>query len=159
MIEFPYKDYQRLYNELMVNHPDDMSKMVIRHDDEIVENALHYFKEATFPLIYPAKSYAVAVIYATVLNDIYGVDKREILDDPDLFLGQDPYFVPYSQDQMTYEEIMRRLDEIPDWLSSGWAPQTISYCLAECTEEGLNRLMKEIEDGAYHPMENNHSQD
>lgn len=135
-----YKDCQLIYSALVTDHPDDFKKMQIVEDSELVENALHYFKEATFPLIYPAKSYAVAIIYAYKLNEIYGIDKYDVLDDADLFLGQDPYFVPYSQNPEVYDAIMERLEEIPDWITSGWAPQTVEYCLLECTEEGINSL-------------------
>lgn len=137
----PYKQYQRLYNEMVTEHPDAFENMIVEEREEIVENALHYFKEATFPLYYPAKSYSVAVIYATKLNEIYGIDKIEILKDPDLFLGQDPYFVPYDEDPESYDEIMRRLEDIDGWIESGWAPQSVEYCLLECTEDGVNKAM------------------
>lgn len=141
-----YKDYQRLYESLVSDHPDDFANMEIVESPELVENALHYFREATFPLIYPAKSYAVAIIYATKLHEVYGHDVRETLDDADLFLGHDHYFVPYSQDPATYDAILARLDHFPNWLESGWAPQTVRYFYLECTEEGINSLN---EQGAY----------
>lgn len=140
MSSSPYKDYQRLYNQLVTDHPDAFSNMQIVEDQEIVHNALHYFKEATFPLIYPAKSYAVAIIYATKLHELYGVDIYETLSDEDLFLGQDPYFVTYLTDPQSYDLILDELSRIPDWISSGWAPQTVEYCLLECTEEGISSL-------------------
>lgn len=135
-----YKELQRVYNQLVTDHPDDFANMEIIEDDELVDNALAYFKAATFPLIYPAKSYAVAIIYAHTLNELYGIDKYEILDDPDLFLGQDPYFVPYSQNPEAYDRIMARLNMLPNWIESGWAPQTVHYCLLECTEAGIASL-------------------
>ena len=137
----PYKEYQLLYEELVIDHPDDFSNMEIIEKEELVENALHYFKEATFPLIYPAKSYAVAIIYAFKLNEIYGIDIYETLRDEDLFLGHDHYFVTYDKDPTTYDQIIERLKMMPNWLESGWAPQTVKYCLLECTEEGLNSIM------------------
>lgn len=140
MNTLPYKEYQQLYDSLVTEHPDDFANMQIVEDPELVENALHYFKEATWPLIYPAKSYAVAIIYATKLNEIYGVDIEAVLSDPDLFMGQDPYFVPFGEDPDTYREIIRRLKDIPNWIESGWAPQTVEYCLLECTEAGIASL-------------------
>ena len=140
MNTLPYKEYQQLYDSLVTEHPDDFANMQIVEDPELVENALHYFKEATWPLIYPAKSYAVAIIYATKLNEIYGIDIETILSDEDLFLGQDPYFVPFGKDPETYREIMHRLESVPDWINSGWAPQSVEYCLKECTEAGIASL-------------------
>ncbi len=136
----PYKCFQRLYNEMVKDHPDDFAKMEIIEEEELVENALKYFDAATFPLIYPAKSYAVAVIYAFKLHELYGVTIRETLDDPDLFLGQDPYFTPYSEDPTTYDAIIAKLGTRLNWMDSGWAPQTVKYCLLECTEEGIASL-------------------
>lgn len=133
----PYKEYQLLYEEFVGKHQDDFEFMQIVEDPELVENALHYFREASFPLIYPAKSYAVAIIYATKIKEIYGIDLYETLRDTDLFLGHDQYFVTYDQDPATYDAILKKLEEIPDWINSGWAPQTVRYCLLECTEEGV----------------------
>jgi hypothetical protein len=140
MTTLPYKEYQQLYDAMVTDHPDDFANMQIIEDPELVENALHYFKEATWPLIYPAKSYAVAIIYATKLNEIYGIDIETILSDEDLFLGQDHYFVPFGDDPETYREIIRRLESMPDWINSGWAPQSVEYCLKECTEAGIASL-------------------
>lgn len=142
--ELPYKQYQQIYNSMITHHPDSFDNVESIVEEELVENALHYFSEATFPLIYPAKSYSVAIIYATKLNELYGVDVLSILNDEDLFLGQDHYFVPYDSDPDTYNEIMSRLKEIPNWIESGWAPQTVEYCLKECTEEGIDAMFKEI---------------
>lgn len=140
MTEYPYKEYQQLYDALVTEHPDDFANMEIVIEDELVNNALHYFKEATFPLIYPAKSYAVAIIYATKLNELYGIPVIDVLDDSDLFLGQDPYFIPYSEDPETYDAIMTALEDMSDWMSSGWAPQSVEYCLLECTAAGIDSL-------------------
>lgn len=137
----PYKEYQRLYDEFVQEHPDDFANMQIIEDPELVENALHYFREASFPLIYPAKSYAVAIIYATKIKELYGIDLYETLRDPDLFLGHDQYFVPYDQDPATYDAILAKLETIPNWIASGWAPQSVNYCLLECTEEGVQSVM------------------
>lgn len=137
----PYKEYQKLYNELVRKHSDDFAEMDIVIEEELVENALKYFDQPVFPLIYPAKSYAVAIIYAACLYDHYGYDMRESLDDPDLFLGQDPYFVRYGEAKETYEQILDKLQFKIDWINKGWAPQTVQYFEAECTLDGLQRTL------------------
>jgi hypothetical protein len=140
MNTLPYKAFQRLYDELVQEHSDAFELMEFVIDDELVNNAMKYFEAATFPLVYPAKSYAVAIIYAHKLSEIYGLDIHTVLDDKDLFLGQDPYFVPYSEDPATYETILQRLKHKPNWLESGWAPKSVQYCLLECTEAGIQSL-------------------
>lgn len=141
MSEPVYKQYQRLYEDLVQDHPDDFSKMEIIIQDELVENALKYFEAATFPLIYPAKSYAVAIIYATLNEQHYGIPLLETLSDPDLFLGHDQYFKPYQADPATYNAILKRLGDLPDWIDKGWAPQTAEYWRLECTEEGIQDVI------------------
>lgn len=136
----PYGIYQQMYNSLVTEHSDDFALMEIVVEEELVMNALKYFEAATFPIIYPAKSYAVALIYAYTLRDIYGLDIYETLRDPDLFLGQDEYYATYDQDPATYDAIISKLQDIPDWITKGWAPKTVSYCLLECTEDGVLSL-------------------
>lgn len=144
MTDHVYKQYQQIYHEVVTDHADDFSKMEFIVEEELVQNALKYFDKAEFPLIYPAKSYAVAIIYAYKLKEVYGVPVLTTLDDPDLFLGHDSYFVPYSADKETYTDIIAHLQERPNFLNEGWAPQTVKYFEAECTEEGLNQVMENL---------------
>lgn len=139
-----HKQYQKLYQQLVTEHTDDFSLMEFVVAPEIVQNALHYFKGQTFPLIYPAKSYAVAVIYAYLLFREYGIPIRDSLMDEDLFLGQDEYFVPYYQDPASYEEILKVLDYTPDWINKGWAPKTAEYFRLECTAAGIQEVMERL---------------
>ncbi len=139
-----HKQYQRLYNQLVTEHTDDFSLMEFVESPEIVQNALYYFKGQHFPLIYPAKSYAVAVIYAYLLFKEYGIPIRDSLMDDDLFLGQDEYFVPYYKDTASYEQILGALDYIPNWITLGWAPKTAEYFRLECTAAGIEEVMQNL---------------
>ena len=120
MHTLPYKEYQQLYDLLVTEHTDDFSLMEYIEDEELVDNAIKYFEKAEFPLIYPAKSYAVAIIYAFTLCDRYNLPVRTILNDKDLFLGQDPYFVPYENDPDTYERIIEE-DVKKDAMVVAWS--------------------------------------
>lgn len=139
-----HKQYQQLYHQLVTEHTDDFSLMEYVEAPEIVQNALYYFKGQNFPLIYPAKSYAVAVIYAYLLFKEYGIPIRESLADEDLFLGQDQYFVPYLKDVKSYEEILAALDHMPNWITMGWAPKTAEYFRLECTAKGIEEVMANL---------------
>lgn len=141
-----WKQWQRIYNSMVVDHSDAAHKHKRRMDPEIVENALFYLKEKADYGIYPAKSYIVAIIYATMISRHYGEDFYEVLDDPDLLYGQDEFFVPYSKDKENYDKIIARLDEMPNWLEGGWAPMTVGYFFLECTEEGMNKINEAPED-------------
>lgn len=144
--ERQYKEFQLLYNELVTEHSDDFANMEWIEEPELVINALRYFQQQSFPLIYPAKSYAVAIIYAALIEQTYGFEIQSTLDDPDLFLGHDDFFVRYSDDPDTYDEILLRLKEIPDWLNSGWAPKTADYFRLECTAEGIEETINNLQE-------------
>lgn len=138
-----WKEWQKLYNSLITQHSDAayLHKRVIdRSADKFVENALFYIRERADFGIYPAKSYVVGIIFATMINKLYGDDFYETLNDPDLLYGQDDFFVPYSKDPEMYDKILEQLQKIPNWIEQGWAPKTVEYFMLECTEEGFNQI-------------------
>ena len=141
---YPWKLNQQLYHQLVTEHEDAMENFNIRLDTEVVENALRYFKEQSDVAVYPSKSYAIGIIYATFLSEWFGVDFYDVLDDPDLFLGMDEYFKPYRDDKTTYDKIIEGLKSIPDWRDGGWAPKSFRYCYLECTEDGIEEVTKEL---------------
>lgn len=133
----PWKQFQKRYNEIVTTHTDDASNFETKMHWDIPGTAIEFVTNKSPIAVYPGKSYIVGIIYATMLNKVYGVDVREALNDPELLYGQDPYFVPYSNDPVVYDDILKRLSELPfNWLESGWASQTVKYFYAECTEEG-----------------------
>lgn len=139
----PWKEYQKRYNEIVSSHTDDVSNFEVKMDYDIVGAAIDFVTNKSEFAVYPGKSYIVGIIYATMLNKVYGVDVKEALDDPELLYGQDPYFVPYSNDPVVYDEILKRLDELSfNWLESGWASQTVKYFYAECTKEGCLKAIE-----------------
>lgn len=96
--------------------------------DELADQVVMFFESGS-QLIYPAKSYFVAIVYAEALCrakrskildvEITGInDERlsdmvdgcitEALDLPDL-LPDDKYFKRYSEDRETYESIIHKL--------------------------------------------------
>ena len=142
MREPEHKLYQRMYNEVVKDHPDDFDKMEFIEADELLENAKHYFKSATFPLIYPAKSMAVAVIYALLLEETYAINPLETLRDPDLFLGQDPYYQTYDSHPEVYDQLLEWVLDQPNWKTLGWASKTVEYFRLECTESGIREVLE-----------------
>lgn len=135
-----WKTWQQIYNSLVTDHSDAGFKHKRVMEVEKVENALFYIREQADYGIYPAKSYMVAIIYATMLEKVYGEDFYEVLNDPDLLFGQDDFFEPYDQDPVTYDAIIERLKEYPNWLEMGWAPKTVEYFYLECTEQGVDSI-------------------
>ncbi len=69
----------------------------IDDDDRLVQDIVDYFTvEISHVLLYPSKSYAVAVIYAKLLNKHFGIPVLEALKDPKLLYDNDRFFVPYE---------------------------------------------------------------
>lgn len=137
----PWKRYQRAYNRLVREHGDAVFPNELYVKPVCLEDALDYVTHQRPELIYPIKSYMVAIIYATLLAEHYQEPFYKTLDDPDLFLKQDPFYTTYSQDPQTYDSIIRMLEDIPDWLNGGWCPKTKEYFEAECTLQGLEKAM------------------
>jgi len=143
MSDKPYKEFQQMYAELIKDHEDDLSKAEWVLKSSIIDGAMTYFTEASFPLIYPGKSYAVAIVYATKIEEWYGIPMRAVLNDPDL-LPDDDHFVTYEHSPMVYEALISRLNEMPDWLNQGWVPKTVEYARLECTEQGIQDTMAKL---------------
>ena len=100
-----WKVKQQLYHKLNRNHPDDLKWVTIEISDDIVNNAIRYFKEKDVGWIYPAKSYMVALCYAFWIMEDYDENFYDVLNDSEL-LPLDDYFVPYREDSNTYNEII-----------------------------------------------------
>ena len=76
-------------------------------DESVIETVVDFFKtEST--LIYPAKSYFVAIVYAKMLEKHFGIDFLKALDEGDL-LPDDDWFKPYHEGKEIYDTILDRL--------------------------------------------------
>lgn len=108
-----WKVNQLLYHRLTEEHSDDTRNFTTISDPDVVGEALRYFRAPIAASVYPGKSYAIAVIYARLLRDHFDEDFYEVLDDPDLLFGNDPYFVPYSENKTDYDKILEGLGDRP----------------------------------------------
>ena len=108
-----WKIKQEIYHRLNAEFTDDASNFDIEISEDIIDNAVRYFKTTDIGWIWPAKSYMVGICYARWLSEKYGGNPIiDYLEDPDLLYGNDPYFVSYSTDPTTYHKI---LDQINGW--------------------------------------------
>ena len=106
-----WKLRQKIYHAMhnFEEFSDDFSKMQIIENFEenfLIEKALDYPKIQSNFLYYPAKSYAVAITYAYLLEKEFNEKMLECLDDSDLLFNNDPYFKKYSEDKNTYDNIL-----------------------------------------------------
>lgn len=104
-----FKIRQILYNRLHT-HDDLISGIPhkIETDREtVIQRAIEYFTKNSVDISFPAKSYAVALIYAHLLEKHFAKPFFESLSDADLFCGNDLYFKPYTEDADIYDEILK----------------------------------------------------
>ncbi len=117
---------QELYHKLNTEHTDDLNRVDIRFSKDVVCDALLHFTNYVDEWIYPAKSYFVAICYASWIASDFNEDFYEILDDPMLLAGNDPYFVPYSKSKYEYDEILKHI-YINNIKMSGMVPDVREY--------------------------------
>lgn len=121
---------QELYHRLNKDYSDDLNKVDILISDDIIEDAYRHFVERVDEWIYPAKSYFVAICYASWISKDFNEDFYELLNDPMLLSGNDPYFVTYENDKEIYDQLISRI-EINNIEMTGMVPDVKEYYDAE----------------------------
>ncbi len=124
-----WKIRQELYHRLHKEHKDNLYGYDILMSDDIVNDAIDYFNENEMPFIYPAKSYVVAICYATWLARDFKEDFYDLLRDKELLYNNDPYFKTYEEDKDTYDKIIEKV--LPFDENKGIVPDIKEYYKAE----------------------------
>lgn len=98
----------------------------------LVDDIMVHFTSNPEQLIYPAKSYFVAIIYAKLIADNFNESFYTLLDDADLLYGNDPHFVPYSKNQEIYDAVLERVGGYENIdTTMGQCPDVNQYFLEE----------------------------
>lgn len=109
-----YKANQLSFN--MINksiddilHPGDYK--VITDVNKIIQCSIDYFMISMDKnnIIYPSKSYSVAIIYGILIEKYFNVPFFDSIDDDFLFVGTDMFFKPYSKSKYIYDEIIKNV--------------------------------------------------
>lgn len=109
-----YKLRQEMYHKLnkpsdIIGSPEHKYVWKIGTDEELVQAIVDYFTIPVTLLEYPSKSYAVAVIYAKLLRQYFGVPVLESLKDPKLLHGNDLFYIPYGKTSAEiYDQVLFR---------------------------------------------------
>ena len=119
-----WKASQAAFHTANKSFKDDLNDEDLKYSEDIVDDVLLHFSQYVDEWIYPAKSYVVGICYAKWLEQDFGEDFYEVLDDPELLYGNDPYFVPYSEDEQIYDAILKELDYKED---IGMVPDIYEY--------------------------------
>jgi hypothetical protein len=125
-----WKIKQEIYHRLNNEFSDDLNKVEIVLSDNIKEDAAKHFFEYVNEWIYPAKSYAVAFCYAYWISQDYNENFLDLLHDPMLLAGNDPYYKTYDESPEVYDYLFEIIDlPIP---MKGMVPDIREYYDAEC---------------------------
>ncbi len=112
-----YKVIQKLYNNQ--TQFDDLLEgdQIVTHEEieKIVSWGAAYFQQEIKELIYPSKSYSVAIIYSYLISENFGEDFYFSLNDPDLFWGNDRYFTSYQGSKIVYDRILSEIGFGPNF--------------------------------------------
>ena len=131
MKDFEIKQW--LYNKSHI-HSDEISQIEFseNHDkDAIISFASNYLSTEVNKVEFPGKSYAVAIIYSYLLEKNFGVPFFESLNNKNLFVGNDKYFVVYEEDPSTYDAILARIKNIEAAFEFSQVKKTWEYFQAE----------------------------
>ena len=93
-----------------LNKWDDKNLEYTVDTKDVKSQVVDFFKNGS-KLVYPAKSYFVAIIYAKCMEKYFNQDFYVNLDDFEL-LVDDKYFVTYSNDQKLYDEILEEIGDV-----------------------------------------------
>lgn len=77
---------------------------------KLIEQIIEFFKIES-KLIYPAKSYFVAIIYAKCMERFFKQDFYSCLSDVEL-LPDDESFIPYQYSSYIYDRVLRDIGDI-----------------------------------------------
>lgn len=106
----------------LINEWDDKNLPHTIRYDNLIQQVVNFFKTES-KLVYPAKSYFVAIVYAKCLEKYFNIPFYEALDYKDL-LVDDKFFVPYSKDKDTYDIILGKIGDIFQYIS---IEKTVNY--------------------------------
>ena len=100
-----WKNRRKLF--YLTNNITDIN-LKYKYNTQIINTTIQFFKNGS-KLIYPAKSYYVAIIYAHLLSEYFGQDFYEMLNNNNLLNNDDQYFIPYNKDKFTYDKIIQNI--------------------------------------------------
>lgn len=106
----------------LINEWDDINLPYETNFEDIPSQVVDFFFNES-QLIYPAKSYFVAIVYASCMKDFFEEEFYRALSDKEL-LPDDKFFKTYTEDKETYDAI---LEKIKNPLAYDASLKTINY--------------------------------
>ena len=111
-----YKERRRL--SYLMNVFDDINLEYIyikQSKKDLIKLIIKFFNTESL-LIYPAKSYFVAIIYAKCIEKYFHINFYDALNDKEL-LPDDKYFKTYQESKDIYDEVLKTIGDIYQYKS------------------------------------------
>lgn len=131
---------ERRMTSYLIHQFDDVNlphAIVYESKQGLIDRIVRFFHDGS-ELVYPAKSYFVAIIYAHYLHEYFSEDFYQMLSDPEL-LPDDEYFIPYNNESKSiYDAVLEQVQPIDRFIS---IEKTHAYFLQEFLleeEYGIN---------------------
>lgn len=118
-----YKERRKL--SYLINTFDDIDLDYIyikQSKEDLVKLIIKFFNTESL-LIYPAKSYFVAIVYAKCIEKYFHINFYDALNDEEL-LPDDKYFKTYNESKDIYDKVLESIGDIYQYDS---IDKTIKY--------------------------------
>lgn len=106
-----YKERRKL--SYLINVFDDIGLDYIyikQSKEDLIKLIIKFFNTKSL-LIYPAKSYFVAIVYAKCIEKYFHINFYDALNDKEL-LPDDKYFKTYNESKDIYDKVLESIDNI-----------------------------------------------
>ena len=106
-----YKERRKL--SYLINAFDDIGLDYIyikQSKEDLVKLIIKFFNTESL-LIYPAKSYFVAIVYAKCIEKYFHINFYDALNDEEL-LPDDKYFKTYTESKDIYDKVLESIGDI-----------------------------------------------
>ena len=118
-----YKERRKL--SYLINAFDDIDLDYIyikQSKEDLVKLIIKFFNTESL-LIYPAKSYFVAIVYAKCIEKYFHINFYDALNDEEL-LPDDKYFKTYNESKDIYDKVLESIGDIHQYDS---IDKTVKY--------------------------------
>lgn len=106
-----YKERRKL--SYLINAFDDIGLDYIyikQSKEDLIKLIIKFFNTESL-LIYPAKSYFVAIVYAKCIEKYFHINFYDVLNDKEL-LPDDKYFKTYNESKDIYDKVLESIGDI-----------------------------------------------
>ena len=106
-----YKERRKLSYLINIFDDIDLDYIYIKQSKEDLVKLIIKFFNTESLLIYPAKSYFVAIVYAKCIEKYFHINFHDALNDEEL-LPDDKYFKTYNESKDIYDKVLESIGDI-----------------------------------------------